>query len=250
MSDRDLESLEPLSGDALALLGAERRRTSAPSEVSDRVFEHLRTSIAAGAVGVAAAAALAPGVTAGKGVLAGLTARAVPWVLGAALVGGGVGAGIHARLASTPMPPRAATEPTASVAPPSPPTPSPPVAPPLAIASASPPLSAPRVARSETSAGARPPDKDVDLAAERALIEQARMALARGQGAGALAALESHARQFPRGRLAEEREALSVQALVQAGRTDEARARAAAFRVRFPTSVFVPAVNAAVTEAP
>jgi len=54
---------------------------------------------------------------------------------------------------------------------------------------------------------------------------------------GALATLMEHARRFPRGWLAEEREALRVRSLAGAGRTDEARAAAAEFGARFPHSV-------------
>jgi hypothetical protein len=46
-----------------------------------------------------------------------------------------------------------------------------------------------------------------------------------------------------RGRLAEEREALRIRALAAAGRSHDARARAAAFRARFPRSLFLPVVD-------
>jgi hypothetical protein len=52
-----------------------------------------------------------------------------------------------------------------------------------------------------------------------------------------------HARRFKNGRLAEEREALRVKALVGLGRTHDARRAAAAFEARFPNSVLLPAVN-------
>jgi hypothetical protein len=71
------------------------------------------------------------------------------------------------------------------------------------------------------------------------------MALARGENLAALDAVKQHVREFPRGRLREEREAIAIQALAQAGETDQARARAALFREAFPTSVFLPAVEAA-----
>ena len=58
-------------------------------------------------------------------------------------------------------------------------------------------------------------------------------------------ALEEHARDFPAGQLAEEREALAIQALAQAGRKAEAAARGSAFRARWPTSVLTPVVDAA-----
>jgi hypothetical protein len=84
--------------------------------------------------------------------------------------------------------------------------------------------------------------RDTDLAAERAVIERARSALARGDAQGALLSIAQHQREFPRGQLVEEREALAVQALVTAGRAQEAVARAAHFRKAFPNSLLLPLV--------
>lgn len=77
------------------------------------------------------------------------------------------------------------------------------------------------------------------------MVEQARMALARGDNLGALDAVREHAREFPRGKLREEREAVAIQALAQAGQAEQARARAALFRDAFPASVFLPAIEIA-----
>jgi hypothetical protein len=82
------------------------------------------------------------------------------------------------------------------------------------------------------------------LAAERSLLDVARSAFGRGEGDAALAALARHEKIFPNGQLAEEREALAVRCLVLTSRADEARARAARFRRRYPTSVMLPAVEA------
>src|SRR5262249_5093346 len=70
-----------------------------------------------------------------------------------------------------------------------------------------------------------PQDTGQQLKAESALLDLARTALARGEGDHALAAVERHASQFPRGMLREEREALAVKALVLAGRGSDAKAR-------------------------
>jgi outer membrane protein assembly factor BamD (BamD/ComL family) len=78
------------------------------------------------------------------------------------------------------------------------------------------------------------------------LLEVARSALARGDGRAALEALTAHEERHPRGQLAEEREAMVVQALASAGRRNEAVARAARFRLAYPTSVLLPIVDAAV----
>jgi hypothetical protein len=102
--------------------------------------------------------------------------------------------------------------------------------------------------------GKEEPSRSADgargLAAERAILDVARAALARGEGAPAIEAVRRHEREFPDGVLVEEREAIAVRALVAQGRRDEARARAAEFRRRFPNSVSLHAVNAAVGAEP
>jgi hypothetical protein len=80
---------------------------------------------------------------------------------------------------------------------------------------------------------------------DSALVERARVALLRRAPADALAAVEEHARRFPRGQLAEEREALAVQCLAALGRGDDARTRAEVFHRRFPQSALGAVVDAA-----
>jgi hypothetical protein len=89
------------------------------------------------------------------------------------------------------------------------------------------------------------PERDATLGRERTLIEATRSALGRGDSAAALDSIDKHARDFPAGRLVEEREALAVQALMLAGRGDEARSRGERFHRRFPRSIFLPVVDAA-----
>lgn len=91
---------------------------------------------------------------------------------------------------------------------------------------------------------------DQDLVRERRLIDTARSALARRDATSALAALDEHARAFPRGQLVEMREALAVQALVQAGRFDDARARAARFHQRFHGSIYDAVVDGSLASIP
>src|SRR5207253_327159 len=86
------------------------------------------------------------------------------------------------------------------------------------------------------------PDRDAGLREERALIEGARRKLLAGEAAGALQLCNKHMSRFAKGQLAEEREVLAVQALVQSGANDAARARAAKFRARFPNSIQLPVV--------
>jgi hypothetical protein len=92
--------------------------------------------------------------------------------------------------------------------------------------------------------------KDRGLAAERKWIEMARTALARGRVDGALAALRRHARQYPGGQLAEERDSLLVQALVAKGDYAQARAQAARFGRQHPQSLFSPAIEQALRSIP
>jgi hypothetical protein len=132
----------------------------------------------------------------------------------------------------------------------------------LPVASSSPEIAPIATTSSEPATSPRPPaapsarkrpatddtTEDQDLAAERAQLEIARTALARGQADGALATLRADATQRPKSRLAEERDSLTVQALALSGRTEEARAHAAAFATKYPKSLFLPVVEAAMSD--
>jgi hypothetical protein len=91
------------------------------------------------------------------------------------------------------------------------------------------------------------PERDGTLAGESPLIEGARVRIGQGDAGGALALLAAHARRYARGQLEEEREALWVQALVREGAVGEARVRAAEFERRFPHSIQLATVRAAVS---
>lgn len=238
-----------------SLLDAERRRPEADADVARRVREHLLTSIAASGPalgpreGAQSTSSLAHGVRAKVGAalaatfLAGGGAGAVAYRAWApklvvmappAQAPGSASATSEIPAASAPaedgsMSTASATGPRSALFP----TPT---------TSAQPPRPSPSTSSPESSSRS---GRDTDLGHERALLEQARMALARGQTQGALEALEAHAREFPAGRMSEEREALVVQALAQGGRLVEARAKAARFRARFPKSVFLSVVDAA-----
>jgi hypothetical protein len=54
----------------------------------------------------------------------------------------------------------------------------------------------------------------------------------------ALAIANEHAKRYPRGQLAAERELILIQALVKLGRTREAEARGRALRKSAPTSIY------------
>lgn len=74
-----------------------------------------------------------------------------------------------------------------------------------------------------------------DLAAEASLLRRAQDAL-RSSPADALAFTDEHARRFPRGALAQEREVMAIEALTKLGRQGEAEKRAARFVRTYPES--------------
>lgn len=107
----------------------------------------------------------------------------------------------------------------------------------------------PSAARTAPPSGS--PSTMVDMMREeRASLEIARTAMTRGDFSGAAAAIDRHARDFPHGKLVEERESMRVQALVGQGRYEEARSRAARFRHDFPGSLLQGAVDSAVASIP
>jgi hypothetical protein len=101
------------------------------------------------------------------------------------------------------------------------------------------------ISRADTAKLARTPRAADRFTAEDALLRRAHIAYARHDFSVALALVEEHRRRFPKGPLAEEREALRVESLVGAGLTEDARRRAAVFAARFPRSVLLPRVEAA-----
>lgn len=88
------------------------------------------------------------------------------------------------------------------------------------------------------------------LKAERTLLDGVRASLSEGDSARALRLADAHRRRFPHAQLAEEREALAIQALVLSGQSSEARERADRFRSEFPNSLFLPTVQTSVASIP
>ena len=221
--------LEPLSAASLAVLeGASV--PAPPADVEARVFSRLRAELTAPALP-------SPPAPTRYGPLGPLGA---PVAVASLAVGLILGALLHSGFAE----PRVVTEVrTIEV-------PAPPVAV-TAVVPAPPPQAAPRPATPRPAAkDPDPPGRDRALAEERSLIEQARSALVRGEARLATDALSRHAQLFPGGRLAEERESLAVQALMNAGDFAAARARARDFAANFPNSLLAPAVEAAVQSMP
>jgi trimeric autotransporter adhesin len=84
------------------------------------------------------------------------------------------------------------------------------------------------------------------LADERALLEKARTALAAGDADGALAAVSRHARLYPAGQLAEERDSLRVRAAASRGDDADVQTLGAEFTRHYPQSLFLPSVREAI----
>jgi hypothetical protein len=225
---------EPVDERAIEALRRDRE-SAAPSDAQARVASRLAAFLSlpeATRTSTASTSAVGGGP---------LTAR----VAMAFVLGGGVGALLHAELMRNPAPRIVYVERPApsgsSIAPPLPA-----LQPPATSGGMSAPFSAAQGIESKTTLHPAIPQLD----AERALLDAARAALVSGDTDIALGALDRHARTYAHPILAEERDALLVQALVRAGRYNEARTRAEAFRDHTPNSLFRPAVDAAVGSIP
>jgi hypothetical protein len=95
-------------------------------------------------------------------------------------------------------------------------------------------------------APATPPDvvaRSERTADERNLIDRARSALARNQPHETMVALMQHERLYNEGVLREEREYLTVRALVAQGKLDKARVRAGAYEKTYPEGAYIVAIR-------
>jgi hypothetical protein len=228
-----LDRLDPLPSDLGSLLDAERAAAPPAPAAAARVLARVEHTLGLGTFGLDSA----PG---GKGHLE--VVRAAPGASSGALAGKIVAlvalaaAGVGALVYTTREP--APTPITAAPAPATAPAPAPALPAPVALAPAAPPVRpvAPRPAR---------PDRDTGLGVERQLLEAGGGALVRGDVSAAFASVSDHHRRFARGRLAEEREVLWIQLLLRAGDRPAAEARAARFRARWPSSIQLPVVEAA-----
>ena len=249
------------------LFAAERQAPRPSAEVERRVRGKVAITLAAAAAGTATlgASSAAAGTVAVSAKVTGLALGIKLSVVAVSVAVVGAAGGIAWRqpVATRPSP-AAVVRPVPShrIAAPARPSvsPLPEVAAPVAEAPipAEPPHATPTVAkpavRPARATGAVARDEDNiqgnnrgSLAEESPLIDQARRSIETHYPVQALARLEEHKRRFPRGQLEEEREALWVQALVARGNTDAARARAVEFRDRFPHSIQLSIVEAAVS---
>lgn len=214
------EELEPLSSELSHALEAERARPPVSADQVSRLASRLESTFA---LGTAAAAPVVAASVASKVVL----------VTVGLLVGGVSGALLHAQFAA---PREVIVEKRVEVKVPVEVRVEVPVVQPVEVKP---------VPRVQVPTPVPVPAPVVQADGERLLIEQASAAVARGKGDDALTACDAHTRKFPNGQLAEERESLAIRALVLLGRRDEATARAAQFKTRYPDSLLSDVVDAA-----
>ncbi len=101
----------------------------------------------------------------------------------------------------------------------------------------------------EAVSAAAPGTSD-SLEPELRQLDQARNAIAHGEPAHALATLAAHAQLHPSSILQQERDALTVKALVAAKRYAEARAAGELFALRYPHSLLLDSVQHALASIP
>jgi hypothetical protein len=250
-------SEERLTPELQSLLAAEKDAGGPDAGARDRVARRLSQTLG---VTMAAAGASAAATSGAQAVLPkALVGKSLAAKMLIAAVVGGVGVGgvvttvtlVHrhaarsAHRAAPAAPPVAPAPlpPPLPVAAPSLPSAAP--APSLAAPEASPPMEATTPSRAEPHRAPR----HGDLAAERALLADARAAMQSSDATRALELLDDHARRFAHGQLAEERDAMRVPALWHAGDRDAARRHADDFARRHPDSLFLPSVQRAVTDS-
>jgi len=218
------------------LLNATRSGTEPAADARARI----RAALATGLAGAGAAKA---GVVTRAGLFAKLwllAALGVALVLGASLVGSPE----QPRPASTPAAASAATaalatEPSASASPPAPAR--------LVVATPSPSAVAVGVAERAAPAPPRTAAKAAEPADELALVSSMQLALRSGNAPQALLLANEHARRFPGGALAQEREGARAIAHCQLASSDARPAILANFEQRYAGSPYAARVKDACT---
>ena len=235
---------QPLPPKVQALLDRERNLVRMPHELRDEIWTQLEAELPS----LGPSGARRPNIAhslrvASTGKLAiGLVSF---------LVGGGGGLALHDSLIS----PRQIAEPARALGPQQP------VAAPVRADLPAPaPAPAVRSATSKPSTRSKPTQasplpkvegaKASRFAAERTRLEIARTAVARGDGEAALVAIARYKSDFPDGTLAEESEVLRIQALLAAGRTEDAEAATRDFVAKYPRSLALPALRASFPDKP
>ena len=247
----DPPRLKDSSGPGNALL---RRAGRVPPMAHDdraAILGALGAGAAGGAGGAGATTSGAGSTGGGMGSAGGAVATLktpLALALAGALLGGAAVVAVRA-WSATPAPETApppatpvATAPASAIVPPAP-LPAPTETPPDPVAA---PPATPPVKHARGAPSASQPAEDT-LAAESALVGRARATL-EPTPAAALALLEDHARRFPRGELAAERDFLRIKALRRVDRSDEARERARTYATKYPSSPYAPAVRTILAE--
>jgi hypothetical protein len=197
-----------------------------------RLLRSARHDAPSGRTGrrVTAAIALAVGTLASRSTAALAAATVTRSVLFKVLLGAGV-----VTLVATGAPDAPFSVPPAAVvvASPAPPRVQSPMAP-RAVAAV--PLPEPAASASTPSRAAVPPRAPDTLAAEVALLGDAKRALESGQTTAAFAALAEHDRRFPHGSLGQEAAALRIEATARGGDRAAAASLARAFEAAYPGS--------------
>lgn len=212
------DELPPLSPLVSGLVAEERARDEVSPEVAARLLARLAPTVGAAAPLTGVALKIGSG-------------------LATLLVGGIIGAWVHAMVAPervvTVFVPAPVVAPAAVIEAPDP-----------VVEASAPTIEAPTPmievpAPIRSTVVTRKALSPEDLSSrERALIEHARSAVARGRAADALEAIELHRRTFGKGTLAEERDLLLIHALTLAGQVEEAARARESFREEYPESLF------------
>lgn len=165
--------------------------------------------------------------------------KALPWlVAGGAVVVAGALALVGAERAAEPQVASSAPSTLSTVPAPVAPTPAPPV-----VAEAPARDEEKRASQASAASAARTTPAESASASEDALAGEAKLlnqahAVMAADPQKALAIAGEHAKRYPRGQLAAERELILVQALVKLGRAREAEARGRALRKSTPSSIY------------
>lgn len=241
------DELPPMDGELRALLRRGAPSLECPPDVEARLVARVTASVASaggsgGGEGTSGEprAEAATSLGSATGATSALTTKLLGPVVASLLVGGAVGGALMHAVDSASVRVVYVDRPHSS-------------APALAETPPVGPSTAARVEdlpRAESATQARARDDSAvaapsPLGAERAVLDRAREAFARGEHDRALSLLGEHERRHAEGALREEREALGVRALAAAGKVDAARDRAARFVARYPQSLMRPAVEAA-----
>jgi hypothetical protein len=238
------DDIPPLDDEARGFLEAEASRADVAPHLADTI---LRGVLAAKLPAPPSPAPQAPKVDPPRSPL---RWKVPAWAVPAALVVGAVAGGLAVRAQTPPpRPPPVTPLPTVSIVIAAPAAPPPSITP-SALPDAEPSSEARHRPAAAPSASPSAEPKSDTLPRERALLDVARTAFGKRDPRATIAALEQHRREFPNGKLAEERDALMIEALVEAGRAAEAKQRGAEFKASHPKSILAPAVDDALKGAP